>query len=56
MCRQVVIDMDTGKQILDTPVENVTVKITAEPGTIASIVSASILRPGCSTSSFHDLN
>ena len=56
MCRQVVIDMDTGKQILDTPVENVTVKITAEPGTVASIVSPSLLRPGCSTSSFHDLN
>ena len=49
MCRQVVIDMDTGKQILDTPVENVTVKITAEPGTIASIVSASLLRPDCPT-------
>ena len=47
MCRQVVIDMDTGKQILHTPVVNVTVKITAEPGTIASIVSASLLRSYC---------
>lgn len=46
LCRQVVIDMDTGKHILDTPVENVTVIITADPGTAVSIVSRLLMQSG----------
>lgn len=38
LCRQVVIDMDGGQQIVNVPSGNVTVTIAAEEGTIASIV------------------
>lgn len=40
MCRQVVIDMDGGQQIVNSPTVNVTVTISGDHNTVASIVSS----------------
>lgn len=48
LCRQVVIDMNGGQLILDVPIVNITMAISADHNTIASIVSTLEFYPGCS--------